>query len=595
MRHLIKKQLIELNVNAGLDAFRMQHLISNHYNHKILPAIESIFNEYCREDEVLKLDKLEIDLGEIPVTEMEEIYLSENVVLKFKTKLREKLALVSAGTTVARESKEMNNCRQWIAYMQTGYLPWNALEINEVWHQQVLETLATDFAIITLLRNLILNNSFARHRIALQYPDAFLTKLVEIITAKNQQQLPDIAAELNTIINVLNKYVKPPMYGRIALIKEIWQQVLFAAANDPGNFSIETFVSKFLQIYTASLPVETFSQKDLLSQVTLLQPALNTLFKEKTTIHFIKNLSTDSDDISQKENIPVIEKEKIFTDDTNEVGINEPEKKIDGNLKNEANNTKEGKISAKIQPSQNKLSVDKETDVHAPLAERIRDKTGEDKINIERTGLTFEQVNDKQSIKSPVKSEATFSGNKSTEEHIGNKPLNELIPDDGIFISHAGIVISHPFLIHLFGRLHWLHNKKFVDEEKREKAVFLLHYLASGQRNAVEHSLVLYKILCAYPLEMPMPVEVIFTEEELTEATDMLTALILQWSKLQNTSIEGLRDGFLQRKGKLFIKNTEAVVQVETSAIDVLLDYLPWNLSLIKLPWMKEKLRIEWR
>jgi hypothetical protein len=479
--------------------------------------------------------------------------------------------------------------------MQTGYLPWNTLEINEVWHQQVLETLATDFVIIKLLRNLIINNSFARHRIALQYPDSFLTKLVEIITAKNQQQLPDIAAELNTIINVLNKYVKPPMYGRIALIKEIWQQVLFAAANDPDNFSIEIFVSKFLQIYTASLPAKTFSQKDLLSQVTLLQPALNILFKEKTTIHFIKNLSTDSDDISQKENIPVIEKEKIFTDDTNEVGINEPGKKIDGNLKNEANNTKEGKISANIQPSQNKLSVDKETDVNAPLAERIRDKTGEDKINIERTGLTFEQVNDKQSIESPVKSEETFSGNKSTEEHIGNKPLNELIPDDGIFISHAGIVLSHPFLTHLFGRLHWLHNKKFVDEEKREKAVFLLQYLASGQLNAVEHSLVLYKILCAYPLEMPMPVEVIFTEEELTEATDMLTALILQWSKLQNTSIEGLRDGFLQRKGKLFIKNTEAVVQVETSAIDVLLDYLPWNLSLIKLPWMKEKLRIEWR
>ena len=75
----------------------------------------------------------------------------------------------------------------------------------------------------------------------------------------------------------------------------------------------------------------------------------------------------------------------------------------------------------------------------------------------------------------------------------------------------------------------------------------------------------------------------------------MLQAVIEQWTVLKNTSVEGLREGFLQRKGKLFSKNDNLHLQAETNSIDVLLDQLPWNLSMIKLPWMKRILRLEWR
>jgi hypothetical protein len=147
----------------------------------------------------------------------------------------------------------------------------------------------------------------------------------------------------------------------------------------------------------------------------------------------------------------------------------------------------------------------------------------------------------------------------------------------------------------LFKRLEWLRNNEFITDEIHVKAVFILHYLATGETVAAEHELLICKLLCGYPLDEPLPAEIIFTEAELQEATDMLTALIQQWDKLKNTSVAGLREGFLQRPGKLFIKNDSPYVQVESHAIDVLLDYLPWNLSMIKLPWLKEILRVEWR
>jgi hypothetical protein len=64
---------------------------------------------------------------------------------------------------------------------------------------------------------------------------------------------------------------------------------------------------------------------------------------------------------------------------------------------------------------------------------------------------------------------------------------------------------------------------------------------------------------------------------------------------LNNTSIEGLRDGFLKRKGKINIHADRIKILVEKGSIDMLLDYLPWNLSHIKLPWLKHIIQVEWR
>ncbi len=86
-----------------------------------------------------------------------------------------------------------------------------------------------------------------------------------------------------------------------------------------------------------------------------------------------------------------------------------------------------------------------------------------------------------------------------------------------------------------------------------------------------------------------------FSEEELEEALHLLTVVIGKWEVLKRTSIEGLREGFLQRKGKLTEQESGILLQVERGSIDLLLDQLPWNISMIKLPWMNRLLRVDWR
>ena len=37
------------------------------------------------------------------------------------------------------------------------------------------------------------------------------------------------------------------------------------------------------------------------------------------------------------------------------------------------------------------------------------------------------------------------------------------------------------------------------------------------------------------------------------------------------------------------------LLRVEARTVDILLDQLPWGVSLVKLPWMDRLLRVEWR
>ena len=104
------------------------------------------------------------------------------------------------------------------------------------------------------------------------------------------------------------------------------------------------------------------------------------------------------------------------------------------------------------------------------------------------------------------------------------------------------------------------------------------------------------KILCGLPLhEVVSDASFILSSAEKEEALNMMSAAIEQWPILQNMSPEGLREGFLAREGKLAVTDFGIVFTVESGAIDVLLDHLPWNLSLVKLPWLNKLIRVEWR
>src|SRR5688572_4969051 len=144
MLHRIRKQVMDLTINGRLDAFRTQHLAGPFYYRQLLPVLEKIFDELSSEDETIQLDKLELDLGIIPVQELESTEWSSEL----ESMLRQQVV-----TALQEQRKELNmrrgpgkesSCRRWLFYLQHGHLPWNSKGFDEKTLDDILEILATN-------------------------------------------------------------------------------------------------------------------------------------------------------------------------------------------------------------------------------------------------------------------------------------------------------------------------------------------------------------------------------------------------------------------------------------------------------------------
>jgi hypothetical protein len=160
--------------------------------------------------------------------------------------------------------------------------------------------------------------------------------------------------------------------------------------------------------------------------------------------------------------------------------------------------------------------------------------------------------------------------------------------------SNAGLVLLHPFLQYFFKELGLLKNEAFINDRSRDVAVHLLHYLATGEEHVADFDLVFEKYLCGMHAGQVTYRFINLSEHMKTEAVSLLHAVVKHWSVLKNTSIEGLREGFLQRKGKLIVTGNSFRIIMEQNTLDILLQQVPWNISLLKLPWMEHLIHVEW-
>jgi hypothetical protein len=188
---------------------------------------------------------------------------------------------------------------------------------------------------------------------------------------------------------------------------------------------------------------------------------------------------------------------------------------------------------------------------------------------------------------------------------IAGQPLQPAAPqgkqrrdpgwEDALFVEGAGVLLLHPFLERFFARCGLLDEQgDFRSPHSQATAVHLLHYLVSKQEQPAEEHTVLYELLCGMPFETPLLRELGLLAEQRQEAENLLQAVIDHWKKLGGTTPDGLREGFLQRSGRLAGDAKGWRLQVEQRSIDVLLEFLPWMISVARLPWMANPLWVDW-
>lgn len=116
-QHLIHRTLFDLRLSTAKDASDKQHQAAQLFHTNLVKVMEEVFDEYVPNDRNWRLDKLEIDLGDLNLNDNEswQIALRERLtttLLDFKNRGR------------TDKSLPINDLESFIYFLKTGRLPW---------------------------------------------------------------------------------------------------------------------------------------------------------------------------------------------------------------------------------------------------------------------------------------------------------------------------------------------------------------------------------------------------------------------------------------------------------------------------------------
>ena len=180
------------------------------------------------------------------------------------------------------------------------------------------------------------------------------------------------------------------------------------------------------------------------------------------------------------------------------------------------------------------------------------------------------------------------------EASESENPAFQIEDGEEILIHNSGLILFWPFLTRLFEMLSLIENGSFVNYESKNRAVYILQHLVYNDFDFPEHELVLNKILTGMLPQQHLSRPESLSEYEISSTQSLLNGLISNWDKMKNTSPEGLQETFLRRVGILKFKSDSLTLVIENKGYDILLQSIPWNISMVKLLWMEKPLYVEW-
>lgn len=212
-------------------------------------------------------------------------------------------------------------------------------------------------------------------------------------------------------------------------------------------------------------------------------------------------------------------------------------------------------------------------------------------VSIERGDIPFSTIEKNIALKDSALPEHADEHTRPESRDLSQ--VKNPVENDPLTVSNAGIVLLWPLLPRLFDQWGLLHNKTFISQVARNKAVCWLDHLIWQDGMAAEWRTPFTQWLCGWPqdstLEWFPPDEVI--DQEITLFQSTLPMLI---PSLHRCSPSDIRQMFLQRGGELTLMKRGWTLTADDDAIDILLRDLTWPMREVRFPWLDETLFVNW-
>jgi hypothetical protein len=177
--HTIQRTIVELQLPTQDQAYERQSAISRLFQTALPKAMEAVFSAIVPSDSVVKLDRLEIDLGDIAEVDFTEDVFETRCVMALEQALKQAISeqIAANSAEVVFKSSELSGFEAFVFFIQHGRLPWSfTMQSEEEWLFQVLTCIEKEPKSAAILRGPLLANS---DRLIQQFRLTFLWVLIE--------------------------------------------------------------------------------------------------------------------------------------------------------------------------------------------------------------------------------------------------------------------------------------------------------------------------------------------------------------------------------------------------------------------------------
>ncbi|WP_299579355.1 contractile injection system tape measure protein [Mucilaginibacter sp.] len=598
------KQVIDLAINEQLDARAIQERVSRLFQQRIIPLIEKYLDRVDLPGSTTQIPLLEIDLGVLTIDTLEEVFEDrfeqEIARLVKKTSSSSISAFDIEGATVT--TKNQTDRVLVACFLETGIFPWWVKDGTPALFIQALSSVIREekHEPIRLLRVLFAEPA-AIKRSVYNAGDQLLREIAAIATS-NDPAVRDASGEvaLQRIYHAYKRALTTTAFRQIW-----WTDLLTLTLHKPWAKGKETprLIRLLLDPKSGfeAYAGKTAGGQELLSYYQEQLWILNKLLQVFAPAAFKKGISVNG----------VYELQQHFNNIRDLFGVEKAshtdERSSDGSFSaNKAGGT--GKGPSDELPGVNKAGdagkgtsdkdlslsfqetngIDKDaSDLNVKDANNILAKPGEKTGRLEEVPKGIADAADPSVVVAKTPSNKTNPG-----KWLVNSTFSDI---EKLYVKNSGLVLLWPFLPRFFSNLELTNNDGSIDASAAAKACLLLQYLAYGNdMDIFEPSLLLNKLLTGVDLFNPIDIQAVITPDERDAADHMLRAVIGNAPLWKTLSEDGLRRAYLQRDGVLSARDGHWLLQVKRETYDVILDKLPWAVTVIKLPWMENLIFVEW-
>ena len=191
--HRILRQVLELDLDPGVRGPELQEAVARSFWERVVPELVAVFVGAAGLDEILRLDRLEIDLGCFEVTDWEPQF-RRRLVEQMARRLAQFRPVPETGNRAPEhgESQGPEPLRQFLFFLTHGRLPWWGPKPEKSWPEALLPRF--DQAGWTALRQLLRVDPRTRLRLIDHASDTFLASAAEVFA--DLPETPRVLAHL---------------------------------------------------------------------------------------------------------------------------------------------------------------------------------------------------------------------------------------------------------------------------------------------------------------------------------------------------------------------------------------------------------------